>query len=125
MKTSNTERTGNTDSKVKVFVYGTLKQGYGNHCLLEDSTFLGKCTTEPEFTLHSLYAFPAVLPFGNTAIKGEVYEVDDKTFKRLDRLEGYPSLYERIQIPTEYGDAWIYVMDSVSNLKPIESGEWE
>lgn len=124
MNTSNTGDKDSKDNKTNVFVYGTLKKGYGNHILLEESKYLGKYNTEPEFTMHSLRAFPAVLPFGNTSIKGEVYEVDSDTFKRLDRLEGYPSLYERIQIPTEYGDAWVYIMNSVRDINVVESGEW-
>lgn len=127
----NRTTTGNMDSKAKesyrVFVYGTLKKGYHNHLLLEDSEYLGPFVTEPEYTMHSLMAYPAVIPIGMTPITGEVYEVDKSTFKDLDRLEGYPSLYDRIAIYTDYGTAWMYVMPngSVSRLRPIESGVWD
>jgi gamma-glutamylcyclotransferase (GGCT)/AIG2-like uncharacterized protein YtfP len=83
-----------------VFVYGTLKRGFGNHFLLNNATFVGEYTTKPMYRL-----FASGLPFlsegGNKAIKGEVYAVDDATLAALDRLEGHPNAYRREAVKLE------------------------
>ena len=78
-----------------IFTYGTLMKGCSNHRLLEHSSFVGKAISEPVFTMLHLGGFPGIIRSGETAITGEVYEVDTATLKRLDRLEGHPSFYER------------------------------
>jgi gamma-glutamylcyclotransferase (GGCT)/AIG2-like uncharacterized protein YtfP len=110
----------------KVFVYGTLKRGWGNHRILEESNLLGECVTHPNFTMVHLGGFPGVLMGGETAISGEVYEVDELTMNRLDGLEGYPSFYNRLEIPTDYGMAWMYYLsDRYSTHPVIEDGVWK
>ena len=108
-----------------VAVYGSLKQGHGNNRLLADSRCLGVTRTRPEYTLYSLGYFPCVAPHGDTAVQVEVYEVDERVFGNLDRLEGYPSFYDRKKIDTEYGEAWMYFIDEErdDNVK-IASGVW-
>lgn len=80
----------------KVFVYGTLKNGYGNHYLLRDSAFLGKGTTiEDHFTMFD-GGFPYVINEGRFHVRGEVYEVNnERVMESLDRLEGVPTHYQR------------------------------
>lgn len=110
-----------------VAVYGSLKQGFGNHRLLEGSKLLGHTETRPEWTMYNLGAFPALMKGGNTQIFIEVYEVSDETFEDLDCLEGYPKFYTREVIDTKYGDAWIYFIDGCSrtSMSPIvEHGVW-
>jgi gamma-glutamylcyclotransferase (GGCT)/AIG2-like uncharacterized protein YtfP len=110
----------------KVFVYGSLKQGYGNHPILGTSELVAQYVTEPKYTMYSLGAFPAVVLDGETAISGEVYDVNDSVFKALDRLEGYPTFYNRTQIDTPYGKAWMYYLES-DNLygnQQVTGGEW-
>lgn len=110
----------------KVFVYGSLKRGYGNHHFLEKSQYVGNHTTQPEFTMLSLGAFPAVTDGGDTAIHGEVYEVTDKTMDSLDMLEGYPSFYNRKKINTIHGPAWMYYQEGElrDRYSVVESGNW-
>lgn len=109
----------------KVFVYGSLKQGHGNNRLLEGTEFLGVHNTECIYTMVSLGRFPGVIPKGDMAIKGEVYDVAPEQFERLDILEGYPSFYNRIEIPTPYGNAWMYILDDTYlDHKQVEGGEW-
>lgn len=108
-----------------VAVYGSLKQGFGNNRLLGDSPLLGTTLTEPKYTLYSMGAFPCVAPHGDTAVTVEVYEVESRVFSRLDMLEGYPTFYNRKQIDTEYGQAWMYYIDGVRDIdQVIESGVW-
>ena len=80
----------------KVFVYGTLKRGFGNNVLLKNSKFIGEAETVNRMTMLSLGGFPMVVgTYGTSTIKGEVYEVDDDTLRNLDSLEGNPNFYMR------------------------------
>lgn len=97
----------------KLFVYGTLKRGYGNHHYLSESEFLGKAITKKRYALYSdgipfLVKEPPV-----SRIKGELYEVDSETLENVDLLEGHPSVYrrEKIVVILEDGrevEAWAY-----------------
>lgn len=111
-----------------VFVYGTLKRNHYNHEVMKQAKgiHIKDAVTAPEYTMLNLGAFPAVLTRGDTAISGEVYEVDN--LDRLDQLEGYPTLYDRIQIQLEGIDkpVWIYVMHEPRYARDVvRSGKWE
>jgi len=109
----------------RVFVYGTLKKGFYNHCVLGDAKFIGNYITKPVYTMYDLGLYPAIGMTGSTAIIGEVYEVTD--LAALDRLEGVPYFYNRAEIETEYGASWVYYIVDVDNLRYeiIEDGEWK
>lgn len=121
-------------NKKYYFVYGTLKQGHGNHRVLKDSKKVGEFTTEPVYTMFSLGGFPGVIKGGNTAIKGEIYEVISPEIENgLDRLEGYQknstsNLYNKEIIKLGNYNAYIYTFNSdrrnINNYKKIESGKW-
>lgn len=74
----------------RVFVYGTLMRGGGNHRLLVGSTFVGSATTVNGFRLFSCGGYPAMVraPSGGGAVVGEVWEVEASVLARLDFLEG-------------------------------------
>lgn len=76
-----------------VFVYGSLKAGFGNHRLLSSSEFVSTGELD-NAELYSLGGFPAVI-VGNDSVSGEIYEVDEATLKALDALEGHPRFYKR------------------------------
>ena len=85
----------------RVFVYGTLKRGGGNHALLAGQQYLGSARTPPGFTLHSLGDYPGMVrsPGDTTGVAGEVWAVDDACLKKLDELEGVAEgLYERVSL---------------------------
>jgi len=113
----------------KVFVYGTLKQGYGNNeYFLGGSEYLGPAVTgRADYDMVSLGGFPGVLSDGENAILGEVYKVDEATLARLDSLESNGSLYQREQIRcyTVEGDelwgVWIYIFLQKSWARPGRS----
>lgn len=95
----------------KVFVYGSLKRGLGNHVLLAGSTFLGLDKVESGFNMVSLGAFPGVVPANpGYPVLGEVWEITDEVLSDLDMLEGHPRFYRRVRVPTRFGEAWIYVL---------------
>lgn len=112
-------------SNTLVAVYGSLRQGHGNHVLLEDSEFLTTELSVPEFTMWSLGGYPALLP-GEDKVVIELYNVDSYTFARLDQLEGYPVHYDRREIPTSRGEAWVYFQHELTygGVQIVESGDW-
>lgn len=60
----------------------------------------------------------------------ELLEVDEATMERLDRLEGYPNLYDRrkvtVSLPDGQADtAWVYVMNRLPDrARVIPGGDW-
>ena len=109
-----------------VAVYGSLREGFGNHSLLEGATKLSKESITGEYTMLDLGAFPGVILEGNTPLVVEVYQVDEPTFNRLDMLEGYPSFYNRKKISTSAGEAWIYFLEGREGWSNsyVKSGDW-
>ena len=116
----------------KVFVYGTLRRGFGNYRrLLEgNSRFIGEAATPAEFTLLDLGSYPGLVRGGETAVHGEVFEVDAATLARLDRLEGHPSFYERQGLTVQLGSETVQVQGYVlpesyrRRCDTIPSGVW-
>lgn len=108
-------------------VYGTLKRGYGNHGCLEGATYIGKTTLTGNLCLVDLGPFPAAVPGPDTYnIIGEVYEINEAILKRCDRLEGYPSFYNRSVVETEFGESWIYHFnDNRDYREDMQVVEWE
>lgn len=98
-------------------VYGTLKQGFGNHHLISESTFLGYAETIDFYPLIDR-GLPYLIPdpgYGYN-VELELYEVDGKTLEAVDRLEGHPNFYKRELIEVldhEYNiiEAWVYFCD--------------
>ena len=110
----------------QVFVYGSLREGLHNHPLLEDSQKVGEFRFELPFSMYSLGGFPALVPDEvPNLITGEVYEIDQPTFERLDRLEGYPRFYDRQLINTPAGDAWVYFINNETYQTKVDSGDWK
>ena len=114
----------------KVFVYGSLKKGFANHRCLAGATFLGS-TTLRGFEMYSLGGYPgacvADAPGQSPAIDGEVYVVNDVGLAVLDRLESNGSFYTRQLVATEFGAAWIYLIerDRIRFAPRVWSGRWE
>ncbi len=79
------------EKTMKVFVYGSLKRGFGNNTVLGDSPFLSEGMLYGNFAMFSLGSFPGVIKSKSHKgpIHGEVFEVDSQTLSRLDMLEGY------------------------------------
>ena len=110
-----------------VFVYGTLKRDEHNAFIMEkaNARFVGRCLSPPRFTMIDLGFYPAVLSGGTTAIHGEVYEVS--TMRPLDDLEGYPGYYDRMEVDTPFGLAWMYFQIpsyGATKYPIIPTGEW-
>jgi gamma-glutamylcyclotransferase (GGCT)/AIG2-like uncharacterized protein YtfP len=116
----------------RVFVYGSLMNGFGNNRLLSDSEWIDDATfTTFSHGLISLGAFPALAMCDDgeeRVIHGEVYEVDEGTLRNLDQLEGHPTFYERREIELDDGEiVFTYFLNddrSHQTEEFIESGSW-
>eukprot|EP00127_Corallochytrium_limacisporum_P002649 Clim_evm85s134 gene=Clim_evmTU85s134 len=106
--------------KYLVFSYGTLKRGFPNHYLLTEGKFnvgdgelheeresghmkyMGRARLSEQYPLvvGGLFRTPYLLdaPGKGLNVYGEVYEVDEDMLNLLDRLEGYPHYYHRLEI---------------------------
>ena len=79
----------------KLFVYGTLKRGFGNSILLRNSEFVGCATTKDFFDVYDC-GFPCAYPNQDgKRIYGEIYELTEQDFVFTDRLESNGFLYQR------------------------------
>ena len=109
----------------RVFVYGTLKRGQRNCHYLRDAEYVGRFVTRPGYSMYCFDSYPAVCLGGRHAVYGEVFHVSDAQFERLDELELYPDYYQRIEIATRYGDAWMYVVTRERcRGRPLVTGDW-
>lgn len=127
---------------MKVFVYGTLRNGERNAYHLNGTT----CLYEQAWVNGALYDTERGYPVmylnesGNTSQKvyGEIYDVNDDTLEALDDLEGYvpgqsENLYERTQL-IAHTDSTEKVRDVITYVagntlqyskKEISLGDWK
>ena len=118
---------------MKVFVYGTLRKGYGNHHLLRDANFLGEAQVKATMYLMGYIPYVSLNNDTNT-VHGEVYKIDEDILRRLDQLEGYypsqpnTSFYNRSVIKTIDGhEAYIYHIEYKEEKEQykVSSGDWK
>lgn len=119
-------------TKHLVAVYGTLKRGYNLHPNLTQHRAVYKGDATVKGTMIHLGAYPAVILNMEGLIRDipcEIYEVDDDCLKVLDRCEGVPTLYQRVKVPTELGEVYLYVQQNTAHSyqyrRIIETGGWE
>jgi len=117
------------DSRVEVFVYGTLRAGEINHdvILRHGGQWVGPATTEPAYVLFDLGPFPAMVEGGATPVGGDVYSVTAEGLRGLDLLEGHPTFYRRQAIRLADGtSALSYVLPRRfgAGRAVIPGGDW-
>lgn len=99
--------------KTKIFVYGTLKKGFGLNGHLKTSKFLGNA----ELRKYVLYILPFGIPYivkGGGIVKGEVYEIDKHTLDILDVIEGaYTRTKEKVMLGDKEVEINVYTFDEV------------
>lgn len=111
----------------KVFVYGTLRAGEANARLLVGAKLDRLARTEAAFDLADMGPYPAMVRGGSTAVRGEVYVVDEATLRALDRLEGHPRFYRRERITLGDGEeveAYLMPPEAVFGRRRIANGDW-
>ncbi len=90
--------------KYEVFVYATLKHGFPNFHLNQGKKLPGRFTTENNYPLYLVgdrHSPWMIDDAGNgEVINGEVYQVDKRQLKKMDKLESINKEdgYKRIQI---------------------------
>ncbi len=110
------------DCNVNVFVYGTLKRNETNHGVMKSAN--GEFITEAKLPGYYMVNTPWC-PFAAKSdndddyIEGELYKVPAEKLHILDRLEGYPQLYDRDTVNIKDLDAFIYV-----NRNKVEMGAY-
>ena len=115
---------------VKLIVYGTLMSGESNHRFCRNAVNITPCTITG--TLYDTgYGFPAFVPEGENTVAAELIEIPFEDWEAVDRLEGYPRLYDRLMFPAKLADGtdttgWVYVMHTLPEMaQVIESGSWK
>ena len=115
---------------VKLIVYGTLMSGERNHRFCRNAVNITPCTITG--TLYDTgYGFPAFQPEGDSTVAAELIEIPFEDWEAVDRLEGFPRLYDRLMFPAKLADGtdttgWVYVMHNLPEMaQVIESGDWK
>lgn len=114
---------------MRLFVYGTLRKGYGNYRLLRGCRCLGTFRTVPGYRMYAA-GIPYVVhnPQSFASVEGELYEVDEVALSRIDDLEGHPVFYRRQIVRLSDGSsAFAYLMSWTRlplNAKYVPSGKF-
>ena len=115
---------------VKLIVYGTLMSGERNHRFCRNAVSITPCTVTG--TLYDTgYGFPAFVPEGDGVVKAELIEIPIEDWAAVNRLEGYPRLYDRQLMQATLADdgettGGVYIMTALPPMaKIIESGSWK
>ena len=118
-----------------VAVYGSLRQGMGNHGVISDNEYVAQTTLSGDYRMVSLGGFPGVMKTSNptSPIIIEVYRVtDEHNMRRLDSLEGYRgpgqnNFYDKELVTLDNGmQAYIYLLDEdeYGSYAGVDHGDW-
>lgn len=107
-----------TNGKIKLFVYGTLKRNNIRHHVLTNAKYICEAFLDESLMLKQTGAFPGVaapaegfpvafykkelIPnnyIGKECIKGEIYETDYATMRKIDVMENVGSMYKKEVVP--------------------------
>ena len=103
----------------RVFVFGTLKEGFPNFAVNRGTRLPGRFVTHDRFPLYLVGERHVPWLFDQRGegerVAGEVYEVDDATLAAMDRLErvreadGYRRAAILVEVPGATFDAFAYL----------------
>ena len=115
---------------VLIAAYGTLRSGECNERFCRNAVSRRSATISG--TLYDTgWGFPAFVPKGKMKVSVELIEIPIRDWADVDRLEGYPRLYDRVLTDFRLPDgstvqAWIYIMNHLpETAKVIVSGDWK
>ena len=93
-------------SRVRLFVYGTLKRGGYRSKLLDEQKFLKEAETLPCYRLFKIMDFPGMVrdEKHGYSVKGELWEINNECLLLLDRIEGHPDLFRRGRVELKSGE---------------------
>ena len=114
----------------RIFVYGTLKKGHRNNHYLSSSQYIKTAKTKTPSYIMKQYCYdPRMIDEGQYPgismcppqekcghVEGEVWEVDEKTLKRLDDLEDEGNEYTRTSVTLDDNTtAQVYLYNTSPN----------
>lgn len=103
-----------------IFVYGTLMKGHCNDHYLRELKYLG-IGRLTGYEMYHVSAYPGIVENGTGYVIGELYEIDEKTLKVLDIIEGEGQLFIRkklgVTLDNKVVDAYVYVWNKSSETK--------
>ena len=124
-----------------LFVYGTLRRGERADLTNQFRGVVNEHVgpARANGLIYHLGGFPGVKLVGKGAsgrrfnkdapvVHGDVFRLSsDVICHALDSYEGYPNLYNRVQVPLDTGEtAWMYVYNhEVEQSQLIASGDWK
>lgn len=114
---------------VNLIVYGTLMRGERNSPFCRNATFISPCDIEGTLS-DTGWGFPAFVPVGKGIVKAELVVLPESDWPAIDRLESYPTFYDRRKIGARLPDGssevgWVYVMNKLpAGARRMEGGEW-
>lgn len=115
---------------VLIAAYGTLRAGEHNERFCRNAVSR-RTATIPGTLYDTGYGFPAFVPKGETPVVVELIEIPLADWPAMDRLEGYPRMYDHELLDFTFPDgtviqAWIYIMNELPRqAKIIPSGDWK
>lgn len=112
-----------------MFVYGTLRSGGPAAGLLAGCERIGEATVEG--TLYDLGEYPALMLYGHTRVRGEVWDCPFELLAKLDAYEGAErGLFRRVAVMASGIPCWTWVAGpGLARLltpdRRIDGGYWE
>ena len=101
-----------------LFVYGTLKQGFDNHNLIDGSYFVGTGRTVRRFAMYKEIVPYVTKAEAISSIHGELFRVHSSVLDMLDLFEGNPvwNCREQVEVVLDQDhstvSAWMYFNDT-------------
>ena len=115
---------------VLIAAYGTLRSDERNERFCRNAISRRSATISG--TLYDTrWGFPAFVPKGKTNVTVELIEIPIRDWADVDRLEGYPRLYDRVLTDFRFffndtATTEIYTMNHLpEQAKVIPSGDWK
>ena len=114
---------------VNLIVYGTLRRGEPNSHFCRNAMSISPC--EIQGTLYDTgWGFPAFVPEGKGIVKAEFVVLPESDWPAIDRLESYPTLYDRRKIGARLPNGsveigWVYIMNNLpAGARVTPGGDW-
>jgi len=113
--------------RYRLFVYGTFLKGEPDHGLLEGADLLGTARSVPRYKLVESGPLAGLIEPGDTAVVGEIYEVDQPTLARCDLKREHPRLFQRKRVMLDDGgeaEAYLLSVEQARGLRRVRGGDW-
>ncbi len=117
------------NSKIYVYVYGSLRKGQYNAYILKNAKYI-KTTRLNGWDMFTRGFFPFLVE-GEGSVTVELYEISRGIFDQLDLLESYPHHYQRKIVSDDEGNqGWLYYYENfeseyyLQKAIQVECGDW-